>query len=273
MASRSADSIVVGLHRKEYESDRKIIKEKAMKNAEFRNILMSHPTPSSGTANHKPANRSISRLAMTSVLAIWFGLVLVLGAAGAFVGLPGDPPFPILVGVVLPLIIFLCLFWITPTFRDVVLNLDLSLAATIQGWRFAGIGFLALYAHDILPGVFAWPAGLGDIAIGLTAPWLALALVHDPKFAASRSFIVWNLFGILDLVIAVGTGALNSVLALGVTTAPMARLPLVLIPAYFVPLFVMLHLATLFQARRAAVSTIPERESNRVHHMTVSHCA
>jgi hypothetical protein len=30
----------------------------------------------------------------------------------------------------------------------------------------------------------------------------------------------------------------------------MARLPLVLIPAYFVPLFVMLHLTALFQARR-----------------------
>jgi len=34
----------------------------------------------------------------------------------------------------------------------------------------------------------------------------------------------------------------------------MAQLPLVLIPAYFVPLFVMLHLAALFQARRHAVS-------------------
>jgi hypothetical protein len=32
----------------------------------------------------------------------------------------------------------------------------------------------------------------------------------------------------------------------------MAQLPLVLIPAYLVPLFVMLHLAALFQARRRA---------------------
>ena len=60
---------------------------------------------------------------------------------------------------------------------------------------------------------------------------------------------------------------------LGVTTAPMVRLPMVLIPAYFVPLFVLLHLATLFQVRRSAVPNIPERESNRVRDMTVSHCA
>jgi hypothetical protein len=34
----------------------------------------------------------------------------------------------------------------------------------------------------------------------------------------------------------------------------MARLPLVLIPAYFVPLFIMLHLAALFQALRHALT-------------------
>jgi hypothetical protein len=32
----------------------------------------------------------------------------------------------------------------------------------------------------------------------------------------------------------------------------MAQMPLVLIPAYLVPLFIMLHLAALFQARQQA---------------------
>jgi hypothetical protein len=32
----------------------------------------------------------------------------------------------------------------------------------------------------------------------------------------------------------------------------MAQMPLLLIPAYLVPLFIMLHLAALFQARRRA---------------------
>jgi hypothetical protein len=108
----------------------------------------------------------------------------------------------------------------------------------------------------VLPGAFAWPAGVGDIAIGATAPWVALALVHRPGFAVSRVFIVWNLLGILDLVVALSAGGLSSALASGatgeVTTGPMAHLPLVLIPAYLVPMFVMLHLAALFQARRQA---------------------
>ena len=70
--------------------------------------------------------------------------------------------------------------------------------------------------------------------------------------------MAWNLFGILDLVVAVSTGALSSGFVFGlagkVTTAPMAQLPLVFIPAYFVPLFIMFHLAALFQARRNPLS-------------------
>jgi hypothetical protein len=89
-----------------------------------------------------------------------------------------------------------------------------------------------------------------------------MALFRRSGFASSRLFVVWNLLGILDLVVAVGMGALSSGFLPGlggnVTTAAMAQLPLVLIPAYRVPLFVMLHVAVLIQARRhasAAVST------------------
>ena len=48
-------------------------------------------------------------------------------------------------------------------FRTVVLTSDLSLLTAIQAWRFAGFAFIALYAYGVLPGNFAWPAGLGDI--------------------------------------------------------------------------------------------------------------
>lgn len=84
-----------------------------------------------------------------------------------------------------------------------------------------------------------------------------LALIRVPGFAASRLFVVWNLLGVLDLVVAVSTGAMASVLATRVageiTTAPMAQLPLVLIPAFLVPFFVMLHLTALCRARRLAL--------------------
>ncbi len=190
------------------------------------------------------------------VLAVWLAVIFLLGALGAFPRPPGTAPIPILIGVLAPLIVFLVAYGISARFRAFVLALDLRLAAAIQAWRAAGLGFLALYVYGVLPGVFAWPAGLGDIAIGVTAPWVVLALIRRPGFVNSPTFIVWNLLGILDLVVAITTGALSSALASSapgaVTTGPMSQLPLVLIPAYLVPLFVMLHLAALFQARRHA---------------------
>ena len=193
---------------------------------------------------------------IASVLALWFVAVFVLGGAGVIARPIGSPPIPILIGAVGPVIAFLAAYAVWPAFRESVLSLDLVLATSIQGWRAAGLGFLALYTHGVLPGAFAYPAGLGDIAIGVTAPWVVLALIRRPGFATTRGFVVWNLLGILDLVVALSLGGLISALATGatgeVTTQPMARLPLVLVPAYLVPLFVMLHLSALFQARYQA---------------------
>ena len=190
------------------------------------------------------------------VLAVWFGLVFVLAAKGAFVQPPNAPPFPILFAVILPLVMFIAAYLAWGAFQKSVLAADLALFTAIQAWRAGGLGFLALYAHNVLPGLFALPAGLGDIAIGVTAPWIAQALIRRPAFVNTRIFVVWNLLGILDLVVAVSLGALSSGFVAAfraeVTTAPMALLPLVLIPAYLVPVFIMLHLAALCQARRPA---------------------
>lgn len=114
------------------------------------------------------------------------------------------------------------------------------------------LGFLALYAQGLLPGIFAWPAGLGDIAIGVSAPWIVMALVRDRAFAGSWRFVAWNALGVLDLAIAVGTGAASGSLLAGygggVDTSPMTQLPLVLVPAFFVPFFVLVHVVAFLQA-------------------------
>jgi hypothetical protein len=195
------------------------------------------------------------------VLAGWFGLVFVLGANQAFVRPPDSPPLLILMGALMPLAVFVAAYLGWGAFQQMILNADLRLLTAVQAWRAGGLVFLALHTYRLVPGFFAWPAGLGDIAIGVTAPWVVLALIRRPAFVRSRLFALWNLLGILDLVVAISPGALSSGILPGlagdVTTAPMARLPLVLIPAYLVPLFVMLHLGALFQARRALHEHLP----------------
>jgi hypothetical protein len=205
-------------------------------------------------AESQPSGRRVIRLAVAIALTVWLLLVVSLGAAGAFVGAPGTPPLPIAIGVAAPLLLFFASLRLSRSFREFVLTLDLRLIAGMQAWRWAGLGFLDLYAHKVLPAVFALPAGLGDMAIGVTAPWIILALVRQPGFAARGTFIRWNVLGILDLLVAVSIGAVSALFTTGapgeISTAPMATLPLLLIPAFLVPIFLMLHTAALMQSRQ-----------------------
>src|SRR5579862_9353080 len=168
------------------------------------------------SADSQPEGRAGIRLAVATALGLWLLLILALGAAGAFVAPPGTPPLPIAIGVAAPLVAFLALLRLLQSFREFVLSIDLRLIAGIQAWRWAGLGFLSLYAQDVLPAMFALPAGLGDMAIGFAAPWMILALVRRPGFAASAAFIRWNVLGILDLVVAIGLGTLSATLSTGV---------------------------------------------------------
>jgi hypothetical protein len=207
-------------------------------------------------AESQPSGLEGVRLTVAIIVSVWFALVTSLGVAGAFVQRPGTPPFPIALGVIVPLAIFFAGLRLSRSFREFVLSLDLRLIAGMQAWRWAGLGFLSLYAYNVLPGVFALPAGLGDMAIGITAPWMIVALARRPQFAASRAFIRWNVLGIFDLVVALSIGTVSATLATGapgeISTAPMATLPLLLIPAFLVPLFLMLHTSALMQSRHVA---------------------
>jgi hypothetical protein len=61
-----------------------------------------------------------------------------------------------------------------------------------------------------MPSLFAWPAGVGGIAIGLFAPVVGLAYANAATAGLVRT---WNVLGIVDLVIAVARGFLRAVAA------------------------------------------------------------
>ena len=189
-------------------------------------------------------------------LAVWLAIALFAVLAGWLRAPAGQPPLAVAVAAGAPILIFLGLYASSRALREFVLGLDPRLLAAMQGWRVLGGMFLVLYAFGLLPGLFAFPAGLGDVAIGVTAPWVVLALIRRPEFLASRGFIVWNLLGIFDFVVAVGAGVMASgvvpAFASGLTTAAMNAWPLAMIPGFLVPLFAILHLIAIFQARRAA---------------------
>jgi hypothetical protein len=112
-------------------------------------------------------------------------------------------------------------------------------------------------AQGHLPAVFALPAGLGDIATGLAAPFVAWRLTRG----GGRARAVWfNLLGILDLVVALTIGFLAGLgpwrpLEVTPSTEPLSLLPLALVPTTAVPLAIALHLVSLARLRTAASPT------------------
>jgi len=212
---------------------------------------MSNPALSFPDASATPPGRTIG----IGVLLIWFSLVTWLAAQGAFLGARGAVPVALILAFTTPIAAFLLAYRWSENMRRFVLGADLRLVVAVHAWRTLGFGFIVLHLNGILPAIFAWPAGLGDIAVAVAAPWLAVRLMRDPGYARTRAFARWNWLGLSDFVVAMATGALGSglvpaLVGQGPTTAPMAMLPLSWVPTFLVPLMVMLHATALLQARQ-----------------------
>lgn len=192
---------------------------------------------------------------------IGVGLLAVLAGAAYFIGSTGlvavdaSHPFrPIAYTVIVPVALFFTAYGLSSRLRNFALSQDLRTLTMLQHWRVLGFTFLALYAHDTLPALFAWPAGFGDILIGFTAPFVVARLVRDPAFATSRRFVAFHVLGLLDFMVAViaaplASGAFPALVAGSLTSAPMEVWPLNLFPSFFVPLFIIAHGVVLLKVR------------------------
>ena len=224
-------------------------------------------TPHAVLSTTQPERRIPWRVIL--LLGSWLALVVAAGAAGVFEAAPTRPPLPLLLAVAGPPLLVAVAHRASAAFRAFALSIDLHLLTAMQAWRVLGGMFLALYAFGLLPGAFAWPAGVGDVAVGLAAPFVLLAMVHGAPAWPRR--VAWlNIAGLIDFAGAVGTGVLTSntalgLLADGVPRASLGALPLSLIPTFAVPLWTIFHLISLLQlSERARTSRIDHRDGAAV---------
>jgi hypothetical protein len=183
----------------------------------------------------------------SGLIAAWFLFALAASALHAFKTDPSLPPLPLGIAVALPILLFSLWFAVSRPFRQFALELNPRTLTFVQSWRVVGFVFLVLYTYGILPGIVALPAGWGDIAIGATAPLVAMKLAN-PQHA--RSFVVWQLLGMLDLIAAVILGTTATLInPHGIDSSAMAVLPMSLIPTFAVPLLFILHILCIAQTR------------------------
>jgi hypothetical protein len=211
----------------------------------------------------RETNRPRRGAFLLGILIVWLVGVTMASAAGVFSQgsrFSTNTPLPVGLAALTPLLVFLVWFSSSTRMREFLLGLDPVLLTAVQTWRVVGVVFLGLMASGLLPASFALPAGLGDMAIGITAPWIAGAVKR--RTISKGGFIAWQIAGMADLVIAVGSGVLSSGILThgvtdGVTTKIMGQLPMSLIPTFAVPLMLILHIIQIAQARRPGFPAVP----------------
>jgi hypothetical protein len=214
-----------------------------------------------GRSGLPPADVRFVRIAVAAFLGAWLGLALLLAPSPA--SLAGRDPF-----FITPLIPFfavvppaLAVAWYRQSadLRRVLAAVPTPALAGIQVYRLIGAVFLVLLAQEVVPAHFALPAGWGDVAVGFAAPLVGLALARGMRGATAFG-VAWNAFGLVDLAVAVGmgTGILVPLLAPGLGRVPpsgtMAVFPMLLVPAFLVPMSVLLHLLVLARLAHEGVA-------------------
>jgi hypothetical protein len=184
---------------------------------------------------------------VAALIAVWFTFVLSASALHVFKNPSDRLGLAVGAAALAPIVVFAMWFSASDKFRQFALSVNPRALTYVQSWRVIGIVFVILEARGVLPAIFALPAGYGDIAIGATASFVAWRFANSSNRGA---FILWQVLGIADLVMAVSLGTTAGLItAHGAPMVAMTVLPLSLIPTFLVPLFLILHVICIAQAR------------------------
>jgi hypothetical protein len=185
------------------------------------------------------------RLGLAGVAGAWVGLATHLATTGqlafsqsaAVPGVAGLFAFPLLAVGALALA--------SRRARTALLAVPTPTLIGLNSMRLLGVLFLFLTAEGRLSGPFPFFAAIGDMITGAAAIPLAIAVARGR--ARTSAVWSWNIFGALDLFVAVGLGLssasgspLNWIHA-GVGSQAMQYLPFALVPTVLVPFYLLTH--------------------------------
>lgn len=198
------------------------------------------------------------RLSLGAIAGAWVGLAAGLGAAGRLAFSP-DHPAPLL-GILfaVPLLTVGALALRYHKVRSTLMAIPMPLLIGVNAMRVLGVLFLLLAVSGRLSGPFPFFAGLGDIVTGAFAVSLAVRVARSEKLPVA-AVTLWNIFGTLDLLVAVALGITSAagtplqLIHAGVGSQAIQYLPFCLVPTVLVPFYLITHgvIAAQLRARRA----------------------
>jgi hypothetical protein len=173
-------------------------------------------------------------------LTLWFGLAVTVGDRTNFPLEREDLRLwlSLLVGFG-PMFLGIAVLFASKTMRHLNAAMPAHWLIWAQTYRMAGLMFLFPFLYyGIVPAAFAIPAGLGDFVTGAFAPLAGLAVArrrpHAIKWATA-----WNIFGLLDLIVAPAAAVLSQAQVIGLY--PLSLVPLFIGP----PLGILTHVYSL----------------------------
>lgn len=203
-----------------------------------------------------PKRRTVLRVsgAVGAYLTLWLALAFSL-ADGVHFPLAHEesrPLFSLLVGFG-PMLLAIATLFGSRRIRQLNAAMPSHWLIWAQTYRMAGLMFLFPFLYyGIVPAAFAIPAAVGDFITGALAPLVGLAVTRQKPHAISWA-IAWNLFGVLDLIVAPAAAVLSQAQVLGLY--PLSLVPLFIGP----PLGLLTHVYSL---RNLAVRGSAARSSH-----------
>ena len=189
--------------------------------------------------------------ALPFIFACWLCVIAVVGLTGIY-----DTAPPQVMGLTIAgcTLLLLALSRFNTSFRSNLDSITTESLICIHSIRAPiGAAFLVMASEGLLPDLFANRAGYGDI---LTATLGVLVIVFCSTLKNQKlktiAYVIWNVVGLADLLVAVGTGIY---LALQIQDSMIwiARLPLLLVPTFILPILFTSHIIMLKRLMRPSM--------------------
>jgi hypothetical protein len=202
-----------------------------------------------------PIRRSLL-VRVGALIGTWFIAVTAAAVAGAWL----DPAVPRPLGYFIPALLLALVLWRAGWLQAAVQALSPSAIPWLQTLRIGGgLTLFAAWASGFAPWGWVAAAGTGDILVGLGAA--AVAALLGTGLAWSRSAaIAWNVFGLVDIAHTMVRGLLAApgpqqrIFETPANLVPMV-FPFIYLPAFIVPLTILLHILSLQQLARIGRSS------------------
>jgi hypothetical protein len=214
-------------------------------------LVAAHTLVAARAAERSPLGeqaRWLVPMLVGAFLAGWLGLSLTVGDGTNF---PFARPDRRLISLAVgfgPMLVAIALIFSSRVMRTLNTTTPSAWLIWIQTYRVAGLMFLyPFFFYGLVPAGFAVPAAVGDALTAIFAPIVGTAVERRRRGAVGWA-IAWNVFGILDLIVAPAAAVLSEARVLGIY--PLALVPLFIGP----PVGILTHIYSLRNLAASAVA-------------------